>query len=77
MMRLRIVKYAMNGAEQKKDEDNIPHGKLFLKELMLPWDNTDTIVCTYSFFTSVPAAEELWKHGLCFIGVIKKEMWQF
>ena len=58
MMRLRIVKYAMNGAEQKKDEDNIPHGKLFLKELMLPWANTDTIVCTYSYFTSVTTAEE-------------------
>ena len=38
---------------------------------MLPWANTDRIIFADSYFVSVPAAEKLWKHGLCFIGVIK------
>ena len=37
----------------------------------MPWANTDRIVCTESYFVSVPVAEEFWKHGLNFIGVIK------
>ena len=71
MMRLRIFKSKHNEEEQKYDEDNIPHGTKVLKELVIPWANTDRIVCADSYFTSVPDAEELWKHGLCFIGVIK------
>ena len=31
----------------------------------------DRIVFPDSYFASVPAAEELWKHRLCFIGVNK------
>ena len=45
MMRLRIVKSARNEEEQEDDEDNLPHGKKMLKELVMPWDNTDWIVC--------------------------------
>ena len=37
----------------------------------MPLVNTDRIVCADSYFASVPASEELWNHGLCFIGVIK------
>ena len=37
----------------------------------MPWANTDRIICADSYFASVPAAEELWKHGIRFIGVIK------
>ena len=44
---------------------------------MLPWANTDRIVCTDSYFASVPAAEELWKHVICFIGVIKTATQKF
>ena len=36
MMRLRIVKYAMNEAEQEDDEDNLPCDTKVLKELVLP-----------------------------------------
>ena len=43
----------------------------------MPWANTDRIICADSYFVSVPASEELWKHGLCFIGVINKAMCQF
>ena len=77
MMRLRIFKSKHNEEEQKYDEDNIPHGTKVLKELVIPWANTDRIVCADSYFTSVPDAEELWKHGLCFIGVIKTATQQF
>ena len=44
---------------------------------MLPWANTDRIVCTYPYLVSVPAAEELWNHGLCLIGVIQTETQKF
>ena len=43
----------------------------------MPWTNTDRIVCADSYFASVPDAEELWKHGLRFIGVIKTSTRQF
>ena len=56
-MRLRIVKSAKNEEEQKDDEDNLPHGTKVLKELVMPWANTDRIVCADSYFASVPAAE--------------------
>ena len=77
MMRLMIVKSAKNEQDQQDDRDNIPHGTKVRKELVMPWANTDRIVCAYSYFASVPAAEELWKHGLRFIGVIKTEMRKF
>ena len=77
MMRLRIVKSAKNEEEQQDDRDNLPHGTKFLKELVMPWANMDRIVCADSYFASVPAAEELWKHGLCFMGIIKTSTRQF
>ena len=64
MMRLRIVNSAKN------EEDQLPHGTKVLKELVMPWDNTDRIVYAYSYFTSVPDAKEFWKHGIGFIGII-------
>ena len=71
MMRLRIVKSAKNEEEHKDDKNNPPHGTKVLKELVMSWANTDRIVCADSYFASVTASGELWKHGLRFIGVIK------
>ena len=48
MMRLRIVKSAKNEEEHQDDEDNILHGTKVLKELVMPWANTDRIVCADS-----------------------------
>ena len=48
-----------------------------MKELVMPWDNTDRIVCADSYFESVPAAEELWKHGIRLIDVTKTSKRQF
>ena len=47
MMWIRIVKSTRNEADQEDDEYNIPHGTKVLKELVLPWDNMDMIVCAY------------------------------
>ena len=44
---------------------------------MLQWANKDRIICSHSYFSSVTAAEELWKHVLHFIGVIKTSVRQF
>ena len=57
MMRLRVVKSVKNEEEQKDDRYNLPHGKKFLKELLMPWANTDRIVCAESYFASVPSSE--------------------
>ena len=77
MIRLRIVNSAKNEEEQQDDEDNLPHGTKLLKELVMPWANTDRIFFADSYFAAVPAAEEFWKHGLRFIGVIKTATPQF
>ena len=77
MMRLRIVKYAKNEEEYKDDRDNLPHGTKVLKGLVIIWDHTYKIVCAESYFASVTAAEELRKHVIFFIGVIKTAMRKF
>ena len=71
MIQLRIVKSASNEEDQEDYEDSIPHGTQVLKEILLSWSNTDRVFRLDSHFSSVPAAEELCKHGLRFIGVIK------
>ena len=43
----------------------------------MPWANVDRIVCSDSYFAPVPSAEELWKHGLHFIGIINTETRKF
>ena len=51
MMRLSIGKSESNEEQQKDDEDdedNLPHGTKVLKELVMPWDNTDRIICADS-----------------------------
>ena len=48
MMRLMIVKSENNEEYKKDDKDNIPHGTKVLKEIVMPWDNTDRIVCADS-----------------------------
>ena len=57
MMRLGVVNSSNNEEEQQYDRDNLPHGTKVPKELVIPWANTDRIVCVNSYFASVPAAE--------------------
>ena len=42
-----------------------------LKFLVMPWVRAGRIVCADSYFASVPAAAELKRLGLYFIGVVK------
>ena len=76
-MRIRSLKSAKNEEDWQDDRDNLPHGTKVLKELVMPWANTDRIVCADSYFASVPDAKEFWKHGLRFIGLIKTETRKF
>ena len=56
-MQLIILKYTKNEEEKQDDIDNLPHGKKLLNELVMPWANTNRIVCEDSYFASVSDAE--------------------
>ena len=53
IMWLRIFKFVNNEEYPKEDEENILHGTKFLKELVMPWYNTERIVCKDLYFKSV------------------------
>ncbi|KAI2514170.1 Transposase IS4 [Fragilaria crotonensis] len=74
MLRLKLVK----GVDLVNDEDDgVPtetsllHGTNVLLNVVSPWFGSHRIVCADSYFASVGAANELYKHGLRFIGVVK------
>ena len=48
MMRLRILKSAKNEEDKQDYKYNLPHGTIVLKELGIPWADTDRIVCSDS-----------------------------
>ena len=82
MLRLRLVTTAeescIRGAVgDEAEETRLLHGTQVLKGLVLPWANSDRVVCTDSYFASVGAAEELKRIGLRFIGVIKTATRQY
>ena len=47
------------------------YGIQVLKDLVIPWDHTDRIVCVDSYFASVGASLKLNQIGLLFIRVVK------
>ena len=47
------------------------HGTKVLIYLVKPWSNTWRTVCADSYFSSVPAVDDLEKIGPHFIGVVK------
>ncbi|KAI2511132.1 Transposase IS4 [Fragilaria crotonensis] len=76
MLRLKLVKGAnLPGVEDKEFADNsnsMLHGTRVLKHLVSPWFGSHRIVCAAdSYFASVGAANELFRNGLRFIGVVK------
>ena len=76
MLCLRLVTTAeesciQDAVEDKVEETKLLHGTQVLKGLVLPWENSDRVVCADSYFASVGAAEELKRIGLRFIGVVK------
>ena len=65
MTRLRIVKH--NESEDLhtvEGPDNLPHGTIVLKYLVLPWAQSGRGVCANSYFSSVTTAEVLMGLGL-------------
>ena len=79
MIRLKLVKTGTEEAANSivEDENGHLHGTKVLLSLILPWANSDRIVCADSYFASVGAAETLKRIGLRFIGVVKTATKQF
>lgn len=72
MVRIKLVKTARHTARNRDPtEDDINHGTKVMKELVMPWAKTNRLVVADSYFASVQAAEELFKVGLRFTGVVK------
>ena len=76
MLRLKIVTTSAEAASNNEHEENengkvLLHGIQVLKDLVMPWANTDRIVCADSYFASVNVALELKRIGLRFTGVVK------
>ena len=76
MLRLRLVttseeSHIRDAVGYEVEETRLLHGTQVLKVLVLPWANSDRVVCAESYFASVGAAEELKRIGLRFIGVVK------
>jgi hypothetical protein len=62
------------GKDENNDEPNessLLHGIQVLKSVVSPWFGSNRIVCADSYFALVRAAKELYRNGLCFIGVVK------
>ena len=53
------------------DENNLLHGTKVFKQVVSSWFGSNRIFCAESYFASVGAAEELFRNGLRFIGVVK------
>ena len=62
-----IIEYA---AQQRRSLCLL-HGTKVIIHLVNPWRNTWCTVCTDSYFSSVPAVDDLEKIGPHFIGVVK------
>ena len=75
MLRLKLVKGVdLSGEDDdgiEGNENSLLHGTNVLKQVVSPWFGSNRIVCADSYFASVGAAEELFRNGLRFIGVVK------
>ena len=68
MMRWKVVKHDEVDDSGQRD---MLYGTQVLLELVIPWAHTNRLVCGDSYFTSVPGADELYKNGFSYIGVVK------
>jgi hypothetical protein len=53
------------------EENGLAHGTRVIKVLVLPWVRSGRLVVADSYFASVATAEELYRLGLRFTGVVK------
>jgi hypothetical protein len=77
MIRLRLVKSSGEEASEDEEETGVLHGTQVLRSLVLPWSNSNRIICGDSYFASVGACEEMNRIGLQFIGVVKQATKRF
>jgi Transposase IS4 len=71
-LRLKLVTTAEDESAQAEPASSGTHnGTKVLKELVMPWARAGRIVAADSGFNSVEGAEELYKAGLRYIGVVK------
>ena len=89
MLRLKLVKTAeeearhvalMDEAEsgQIMSEQELLHGGAkVMRDLVMPWMNSDRVVCGDSYFASVPAARMMMRYGMKYIGVVKSATRQY
>jgi Transposase IS4 len=74
MIQLRLVKTSREVEDNKFEDNNdttVNHGTKVLLKLIQPWQISDRVVCTDSYFASVQAPKELLRVGMKFIGVMK------
>ena len=71
-LRLNLVEAAEEEDVHAHDDDEwLSHGFKVLRFLSSPWDHTDFLICSDSYFASVTIVEELVKLGLHLIGSVK------
>eukprot|EP00977_Amphora_coffeiformis_P022944 scaffold11978_cov153-Amphora_coffeaeformis.AAC.1 len=73
MLRMMLVKSSKSQNKTVGDDGNesLNHGTKIIKYLVAPWARTHRVVVADSYFASVQTAQELFKLGLRFIGVVK------
>eukprot|EP00977_Amphora_coffeiformis_P024561 scaffold16227_cov128-Amphora_coffeaeformis.AAC.1 len=69
MLRMMLVKSTK--ATHFDMEGSLNHGTKIIKYLVAPWARSNRVVVVDSYFASVQTAQELFKMGLRFIGVVK------
>ena len=81
MMQLKLVKSEADedrytekiraDVSHQRQSVNLLHGTKVLIDLVKTWRDTWRTVCADSYFTSIPAVDDLEKIGLHFVGVVK------
>jgi len=77
MIRLKLVKGAIDNEVLAGADEESLHGTRVMKELVAPWAHSGRVVAADSYFASVPCALALHAMGLRFIGVVKTATRQF
>ena len=77
MIRLKLVKGAIDNEVLAGVDEESLHGTRVMKELVAPWAHSGRVVSADSYFASVPCALALHAMGLRFIGVVKTATRQF
>ena len=77
MIRLKLVKGALDNERMAAEDPGGLHGTRVMKELVAPWEHSGRVVAADSYFASVPCALALHEMGLRFIGVVKTATREF